>query len=249
MSGGTIKQMNEKNVSQKGDFGRGLRAGLPAVLGYIPVGIAYAIAARQAGLGIWQTCSLSLFVYAGASQMMAVEMLVREAGIASIIIATFILNLRHIIMSSCIFSCMRPSKALPKVLSSFWATDESFAIFTTGAQGRKTLPYFVGLAGGMYASWNISTIVGAFATSFLPDIVTASFGIALYAMFIGLLVPGLKHNVRLLILVLFTAVVNTFLSKVMPSEWALIVSTLACAAIGAFFVSPDAGEKEVSDEH
>ena len=124
--------MNEKNVSQKGDFGRGLRAGLPAVLGYIPVGIAYAIAARQAGLGIWQTCSLSLFVYAGASQMMAVEMLVREAGIASIIIATFILNLRHIIMSSCIFSCMRPSKALPKVLSSFWATDESFAIFTTG---------------------------------------------------------------------------------------------------------------------
>ena len=68
-------------------------------------------------------------------------------------------------------------------------------------------------------------------------------------MFIGLLVPGVKHNVRLLILVLFTAVVNTFLSKVMPSEWALIVSTLACAAIGAFFVSPDAGEKEVADEH
>ena len=71
-------------------FKNGLIAGFPVLFGYIPVGIAFAILAHQAGFNIWETCSFSIFVFAGASQMMAAGMYAQGAGIAAIIIATFI---------------------------------------------------------------------------------------------------------------------------------------------------------------
>lgn len=99
-----------------------------------------------------------------------------------------------------------------------------------------------------YSSWNIGTLIGAVASDFLPSIVTASLGIALYAMFIGLLMPGLRGNFRLFLLVLFTAVGNSLLSLCIPSSWALIASTLIGAAAGVFFVDLK-DEKEDGDEH
>ena len=91
-------------------------------------------------------------------------------------------------------------------------------------------------------------------SNFLPDILTASFGIALYAMFIGLLVPNLTRNWWLAVLVVLTAVTNTLLNLFMDQSWALIVSTLLCAAVGVFFVdlkddnAEEINEKEVSDD-
>ena len=78
--------------------------------------------------------------------------------------------------------------------------------------------------------------IGAAASNFLPEILSASLGIALYAMFIGLLMPNLRGNLKLGLLVLLTAVVNSVLSQFIASSWALIISTLLCAFIGVFFV-------------
>jgi len=99
----------------------------------------------------------------------------------------------------------------------------------------------------MYTSWNVGTFIGAIASDFLPVIITASLGIALYAMFIGLLVPNLTNNFRLGLLVILTAICNTVLSQLMPPSWALIISTLVCAFIGVFTVDLDSKE-ECADE-
>ena len=109
-------------------FWTGARLGIPVILGYIPVGIAYALIARQAGFSVLETCMMSVFVYAGASEMMAAGMYAQGAGIAAIVLATFILNLRHFIMSACVMNGMRSEKRAFKELAAFGVTDEVFAI-------------------------------------------------------------------------------------------------------------------------
>ena len=85
----------------------GTRSAVPIMLGYVPVGIAYGVMARQAGLNTWQTVLMSLTVYGGASEMMAAGMVAQGAAVLPIVLTTFILNLRHIIMSTCVFSQMQ----------------------------------------------------------------------------------------------------------------------------------------------
>ena len=222
--------------SKRKDYILGLKTALPVILGFIPVGIAYAIMARQAGLSIFETCLMSITVFAGASQMMAAGMIGTNATFITIIIATFILNLRHIIMSMCVFNKMEKCNKGLKCLASFGVTDESFAIFAPTQNKKNTIWYFLGLITVSYLSWNVGTLIGAISSDFIPDIITASLGISLYAMFIALLMPNLKGNWKLTLLVLLTTLCNFLLSLVIDSSWSLIVSTLLCAFIGVFFV-------------
>ena len=225
-----------ETANSRQQFLRGMKAGIPVILGFIPVGIAYAVMARQAGFSVLHTCIMSVTVFAGASQMMAAGMYAQGAGIIAMIVATFIINLRHLIMSTCIMNRMREKNTLKKFIAGFGVTDEAFAIFTTEKEENCTLPFFAGLTIVTYLSWNVGTLIGAAASNFLPEILSASLGIALYAMFIGLLMPNLRGNLKLGLLVLLTAVVNSVLSQFIASSWALIISTLLCAFVGVFFV-------------
>lgn len=226
----------------------GMHAAIPVVLGFIPVGIAFAIMARQAGFTIAQTCGMSISVFAGASQMMTVGMHAQGASVAAMVLATFLLNFRHVIMSTCIWERMKDGGTFARLLSAFGVTDESFALFTTEKDEKKcTLAYFIGMNCVMYGSWNVGTFIGAVASDFLPAIVTASLGIALYAMFIGLIMPGLTRNRRLCALVGLTAACNTLLCQLMAPSWALVVSTLLCAFLGVFFVDSEE-DREAGDE-
>lgn len=228
-------------------FVDGLRAGLPLVLGYVPIALAYAVSARQAGLSVWQTCSLSLFVFTGAGQMMTVGMLQQGAGYAAILLATFLLGVRHIIMSTCVMNRLRETPLGLRLLAAFGVTDEAFSVFTTIPEERATLPFWFGLAVDTYGAWNLATLVGALVMGLLPPVVTASLGIAIYAMFISLVVPGLNKNGRLAALVLLTALCNALLCRVMASSWAMVLSTLLGAFAGTFFVFP-AGKEAAADE-
>ena len=227
------------NKNSKSQYLSGVRAGIPVILGFVPVGVAYAIMARQAGFSVFETILMSIAVFAGASQMMAVGMYVQGASIIAMILATFILNLRHLIMSTCVVNRIKNEPIRLKLLATFGVTDESFAIFTTEKEEKCSGVYFLGLITVTYSSWIIGSAIGAIASNFLPPIVTASLGIALYAMFIEILVPNLTHNLKLGLLVIITAVCNSVLTLFMDSSWALILSTLVCAVVGVFFVDLD----------
>lgn len=226
--------------NRKKEYFDGVRAALPVILGFVPVGIAYAVMAHDAGFSALETVLMSLLVFAGASQMMAVGMYAQGAGLVAMITAAFIINLRHVIMSTCVFNRMGNTPLALRIISSAGVTDETFAIFTTSDEKRCTPAFFLGLVSVAYLSWAMGSLIGALASEALPTLVSASLGIAMYAMFIGLLVPSLRGNGRLALLVVITACVNTALSQVMTSSWALIVSTLVCAFAGVFFV--DLGE-------
>ncbi len=224
----------------------GLRMSLPVILGFIPVAIAFAIMASSAGLSPFESVAMSVFVFAGASQMMSVGMIAEGAGYLAIVIATFIMNFRHFIMSTCVFERMSGAGTFEKMLLSFGVTDESFAIFTTTEREKCNKWYFFGVFLGTYLSWIVGTFIGTFATSIFPESVSGSLGISLYAMFIALLVPKVKTNIRLLIVVILTALINFLLQRFIEPSWSLIVSTLVGAGIGMFIVRDD-DESEVAE--
>lgn len=235
------------NDAKQRPFLSGVHAGIPVILGFLPVGIAYAIMARQAGFSAGETVLMSVAVFAGASQMMAVGMYAQGASVVAMIVATFILNLRHFIMSTCVLNRLKDARTGVKLLAAFGITDETFAIFTTQKKEVCTVPFLLGLIAVAYLAWIAGSALGALVSDFLPDLLSASLGISLYAMFIGLLMPNVRGNRRLALLVFLTAGINLVLTQLLPSSWALILSTLAGAAVGVFFV--DLKESEgTSDE-
>ena len=223
-------------MSPKHAYWVGIRAAVPVILGTVPVGLAFAVMARQAGLTMAETCGMSLLVCAGASQMMAVGMFAQGAGLAAIVIATFVLNLRHLIMSTCVMHPLRNEKTGRKLLAAFGVTDETFAFFSLEKTERANAYYMMGLITVAYSSWVGGTAIGAFLGGLLPAVVSDSLGIALYALFIALIVPDVKGSLRLFGVVVFTALVNYLLSLWLPSSWAIIVATLVGALVGVFCV-------------
>ena len=176
-------------MTKKEEWLAGTRSAVPIMLGYVPVGIAYGVMARQAGLNTWQTVLMSLTVYGGASEMMAAGMVAQGAAVLTIVLTTFILNLRHIIMSTCVFNQMQGGRLPVRMLAAFGVTDETFAVYTTTANAPRTPRYFFSMALCSYLSWALGSWLGAIATGLLPPLITAALGISLYAMFIGLLMP------------------------------------------------------------
>ena len=234
-------------MTKRRQFLLGMRAGVPVVFGFIPVSIAFAILARQAGMTVIETCLMSLCVFTGAGQIMAAGMLTEGAAIIAIIFTTFIINLRYIVMSTCVMNRMKHVPIGIRILESFTVTDESFAIFMSVEDRRATPFYYCGLASVTYSSWVVGTAIGAVSADLLPEIVALSFGVALYALFIAIIVPDVVKNFRLLLLVLMAALSNWVLSAVMDSSLAMVISTLAFAFAGVFFVELDGGAPDNGD--
>ena len=115
----------------KKDFIEGAKAATPIILGYIPVGIAYGMMAKATGLTFFKALSFSLFVYTGAGQVAAVTMLAQNVAYITIVFTVFILNLRHIIMSTCIMEKMEKTNLWVRLFLSFGITDEVFAMSMT----------------------------------------------------------------------------------------------------------------------
>ena len=213
------------------EYLQGIKAGVPIILGIIPVGVAFAIMARQSGFSILETIMMSATVFAGASQMVSVNMYSQGADLLAIILATFVINLRHLIMSTCIMHKMKSDNVLMKALVSFGITDESFAIFTNLESEEATIGFFMGLISVTYSTWVLSTVLGAISVKLLPAIIAN-----LYAMFIALLIPNVKRDFKLLYLMIFTGLLNLILVNIIGGSWAMILSTLIAASVGACLI-------------
>ena len=214
----------------------GLRKGVPVLIGFVPVAISYAIAATASGMSAGETVGMSAAVFAGASQIMATEMIAGGAGSITIILATLVINLRHIIMSTCVFRKLTTKNWLVRILAGFGVTDETFAIYTTESDEKSDEYFMLGLITISYSSWVIGALVGVILQRALPDSLSQSFGIALYALFIALIVPDIKKSLKLFLTVLLTVAVNIGLSLLIDSSWSIIASTLIGAGFGVLLM-------------
>jgi len=214
----------------------GSKQAIPIAMGYIPMGIGYAALSIKAGLNPFETISFSILVYAGAGEIIAVSMLAKGASVIAIILTNFVVNLRYLVMNTCVYNKAEKTSPLLNVLTCHLVVDESFAIFSL--MKETSIWVYTGLAFTSYLSWIIGAIIGVYLLDILPVVVTNSFNISLYALFVAILIPSIKENKDIALLVLITAVLNVILQFVV-GNWSIILSTLIGAFIGLYIVDDE----------
>lgn len=200
------------------------------------MGIGYAALSIKAGVSPLQTVAMSIFVYAGAGQIIAVSMIGQGATLIAIILTNFVVNLRYFVMNLCVYNKVTENSLLTNILSAHLTVDESFAIFSL--MEESSIWIYIGIALIAYLSWIFGAAIGVMLLNFLPVIVTNSFNISLYALFVAILIPAIKHDKKLGLLVVFTGVLNIIL-KAFVSNWSLILSTIVAAAIGVYYIDDE----------
>ncbi len=207
---------------------RGLRASLPVVLGYLPIAVSFGIVAAEAGMPAWWAPLMSLLVYAGASQFAAVAMIKLATPLPEIVLATLFMNLRHLVMSLSMAPRLRLEARGARMLAGAGLTDESFAVASLHPDDALRTGW--GLVGVMlppYLAWVAGTVLGSELAPLLPAAVGQVLGIAIYGLFIGLLVPALKGARRGLVPAGVAMATNWALSGLLAPGWALVAAILA----------------------
>lgn len=223
-------------MSRREKFIDGCRKGIPITFGYVPMGIGYAAIAIKAGMTPLQTVSMSVLVYAGAGQIIAASMLLSGATAMAIILTNFVVNLRYFVMSTCVLNQVEESNTPLNVLAAHVTVDESFAMFSLSEDSNIWI--YLGIAIIAWLSWIFGAAIGVVVLDLLPVIVTNSFNISLYALFVAILIPSIKESKQIALLVFITAVLNVVLGQFL-GNWSLIVSTLVGAAIGMYIVDDE----------
>ncbi|WP_042356529.1 AzlC family ABC transporter permease [Bacillus rubiinfantis] len=222
----------EKDSSQ---FRKGLQAGLSIGIGYFPIALTFGLLAKTSGLTIMETILMSMIVFAGASQYISLSLIAYGTGVLEIIFTTFIVNIRHFLMSTTLNQKVEEDQLIHKLIYSFGITDETFSVAAT-KKGSVTSGYMFGLTLISYSSWVVFSGVGHLIGASLPQTLQESMGVALYAMFIGLLVPSMKASVKVVFLALLGAVFNSILTinEILAQGWAIVTATLLSSVLIEF---------------
>ena len=199
---------------------------LPTIFGYIGIGLAFGIIASSAGLNIFLVGAMSLFIYAGSAQFITVSMLSAGAPIISIIIATFLVNSRMILMSMSVAPFFKEYSLFKNISIGSFLTDESYALGMNKqnyTNGKLSYEWFNTANIISYMTWGISSVLGL--------------DFALVAMFIGLLYLQvisdftIKKKVQVIVIIVVLFLVF-FGMIILPSNVLIIIVTLIGCTIG-----------------
>ena len=224
--------MDERRRKAVAAFGTGVRRAMPIVLGYVPIGFAYGVLAGKSGLSDANTLLMSLIVFAGSSQFIAVGLFASGTGPAAVILTTFVVNLRHMLMAASLAPFLSGWKKRHLAWFSFELTDETFALHTAKAnQLAECRLEALSLNMTAQASWVVGTILGIVASGLIGDVKPLGLDYALAAMFIGLLVGQCENRVRVITAIL-SGIIATLLYMVGWHQFHIIVATVVGATLG-----------------
>ncbi|MGN0342295.1 MAG: AzlC family ABC transporter permease [Roseburia sp.] len=236
----------------KTDFKNGVRDGLPIAMGYFGVSFTFGIMAAKAGLSPWMAGLISLTNLTSAGQFAGLTMIVAQASMAEVVLTQFVINLRYALMSLSLSQKLEKGTGTGKrMLMAFANTDEVFAMASARTQ-PVTFSYMAGLESVPIASWTVGTVVGAVATGLLPQSVSAALGLALYAMFVAIVLPPARKDHHIAAVALVAMGISCLLYyapvlKNISSGFAIIISTVLAAGLGAFFFPIEDGEADGGD--
>ena len=230
--------MRRKGDTVKGQFLKGARHGIPIMLGYLSVSFGVGIMAVQSGLAAWVASLISATNLTSAGQAAGVLVIAAGGGLLEMALTQLVINLRYSLMAISLSQKLSPSFTLRhRLLAGFGITDEIFAV--AYAQPTEVTPtYMYGLIAVSWIGWVGGTTMGAVAGQLLPAVVTSAMGILLYGMFIAIVVPPAKREVRVLLVVIAAALISLLLHYVFPSlsdGFAVIVSAVVSAVLGALW--------------
>lgn len=229
------------------EFKQGLAAGMPIGIGYVPVAFTFGFMAVSGGLPVWAAVLISFTNLTSAGQFAGTNLIIAGAGYVEVVLTTFVINLRYILMSLALSQKIDAAASLKeRLIWSFGITDETFVVASVG---NKTLTssYMFGLIALPILGWNAGTLLGGCISQVLPEALQNAMGIGLYAMFVALIVPAARDSARVLLIILIAVAVNCLLMYIpafsfISSGFRVILATIAASAVGAFLYPEESGE-------
>ena len=232
------------------DFRAGVRDASPILVGLAPFALVAGAAAVNAGLSPAQALGLSVFVFAGASQLAAIELFGRGAPLAVVVVTAVVINLRMMMYSASIAPYFRAFDARRKALLSYLLVDHSYALSIAAYRSDASVNrpwYYLGTAVSAWVLWQAGTLVGAVFGAAVPESWGLSFAVPL--VFLALLVPSITDRATTAAAAAGGAV--AVLGAGLPFDLGLLVGAVVGVAVGrgaeaAFGVDPDGVEETTS---
>ena len=219
-------------------FKQGIRHGIPIALGYVSVAFTFGIKAVADGLTAWEAVLISMTNLTSAGQFAALPLMLSGASLLEMALTQLVINLRYALMSLSLGQKLDGSMTtLHRLIFSFANTDEIFAV--ASAQPKKVgKAYLYGLMITPFLGWSLGTLLGAVAGTLLPAFFRSALGIAIYGMFLAIVLPPAKkaEPVRLVVLI---SVGLSLCLRYLPflqgisSGFAIILCAVIASAVGA----------------
>ncbi|MEG1445955.1 MAG: AzlC family ABC transporter permease [Ruthenibacterium sp.] len=221
-------------------FSAGFKDGIPIGLGYLSVSITFGMMAVAGGLPVWAAVAISMTNVTSAGQFAGLGLIMTGGSLFEMALTQLVINLRYALMSLSLSQKMeRHVNIIDRMLFSFMMTDEVFAV-ASGQKDDVGKRYLFGLMIAPYCGWALGTLCGAVANEFLPQSIRSALGIAIYGMFIAILIPVAKQSKAVFCVVLLAVFASCALHYLpvfsgISSGFAIILCTLLAATVGALF--------------
>lgn len=236
----------------KHPFRKGMHDSIPIALGYLSVSFTFGITAASKGIPALYAIIISMTNLTSAGQVAGIGIIAAGGTYIETALAQLVINLRYALMSLSLTQKLEGNfPLLHRFFISFGITDEIFAVASSRG-GEITQTYMYGLILLPYFSWAAGTAIGALLGAVLPEIIVSSLGIAIYGMFIAIVIPEAKHSRGVAVVSLIAALMSCtvyFLMKFISSGISVIICSLAASCLGALiFGGPASAKGGVRDE-
>ncbi len=183
-------------MMERKNFLSGVKAGLPIGLGYLSVSFTFGIMSVSAGLSWWQALLISMLNLTSAGQLAGINIMIHPMQYIEMLVAQLTINIRYSFMSVSLSQKTDPSfTKLDRWFLGAFVTDEIFGVAITQRHVNKY--FFGGLTVLPYFGWSMGTLIGALLGNVLPALILNSLNIALYAMFIAIVIPEAKKSLAI----------------------------------------------------
>ena len=221
----------------KESFFRGVKAGIPIGLGYLSVSFTFGIMAVSYGFHWWQALLISMLTVTSAGQFAGIGTMLYPGQYIEMLVSQLTINVRYSFMSiSLSQKTDEKFKGIWRWLFGFMMTDEIFAVASTEKEVSRS--FFAGLMTTPYLGWSLGTLIGALLGNVLPHRLMSALSLAIYGMFVAIVMPGMKES-RAVVLVVLLALVLSSLFYYVPvlsqvsSGLAISICAIVAALAGA----------------
>lgn len=220
------------------EFYKGCQKGIPIALGYFPVAFSFGVLVVSSGLPLGLATLISLTNLTSSGQFAGVSLMLAKASYMEVALTLLLINARYFLMSLSLSQKIdQKMNTLQRMIVSFGITDETFSVASL-IQNTLTFRFLLGFILVPILGWSLGTLCGEMFMNFLPASLQSAMGIALYGMFLAIIVPASAHSKKIFEVVLISAIASMMFYylpcfDILSSGFRLILATFIGAIYGA----------------
>ncbi len=215
-------------------FKDGFKAMLPITTGIIPFALVMGTISSEAQLSLMQTIGMNIFVFAGASQLASIDLMLKNTEVLIILVTGLMINMRFMLYSAAMSPTLKDSKLLTKLSAAYLLTDQNYAVMSANQDHLKssteTIKFFFGSSLCMILTWNTGVILGFVFGNFAPTSWALDYAVPL--SFVALVIPSLKNN-KYVMVAGFSSISSIVLTN-LPFNLGLICTAVLAISLGAY---------------